>query len=75
MFWGNGPFPLWFVSCFPNPEDSGKARAAFVSDGQGIVQTRLPSGELPKAKCQAMLELAALDPVSGILRLSYQVQH
>ena len=30
---------------------------------QGIVQTRLPSGELPKAKCQAMLELAALDPV------------
>ena len=26
-----------------------------VSDGQGIVQTRLPSGELPKAKQQAML--------------------
>ena len=33
---------------------------------QGIVQTRLPSGELPKAKCQAMLELAALDPARGI---------
>ena len=23
---------------------------------KGIVQARLPSGELPKAKCQAMLE-------------------
>ena len=33
---------------------------------QGIVQTRLPSGELPKAKCQAMLELAALVPARGI---------
>ena len=33
---------------------------------QGIVQTRRPSGELPKAKGQAMLELAALDPARGI---------
>ena len=56
----------------PFPEEPSNALFCFLRCGaeafgdQGIVQTRLPSGELPKAKCQAMLELAALVPARGI---------